>query len=521
MSAWKSIKLPLFLGLTCLIAGGLLTAVYMVTNPIISQREQDNLSAAFKTMYSDETATVTNTITIEDENASFTEINEVTHANGQSVVYLANSTSSYERMTFYVGISRETNTVDGYYYLTTSTSSLGYGNFSNSDTVSDLYQGYDGTSEIIISGTSVTSRAVKASIDNCINDYKIRYLNQGGNSGDPSANEYYNHMYGSSAELIATANDVYDNDGSSNSKIVDVSLIYDGSQYHTVYSCQAIGDDSFTINYYLGLVSQTGAIDGFYIQDVSEYASIEYLKMSQNRFFDSIDGKVPTLAYISDDDFGSLNDTFNENLLTIAFDASNRMWEELGEQDNLSAAFKTMYSDETATVTNTITIEDENASFTEINEVTHANGQSVVYLANSTSSYERMTFYVGISRETNTVDGYYYLTTSTSSLGYGNFSNSDTVSDLYQGYDGTSEIIISGTSVTSRAVKASIDNCINDYKIRYLNQGGNSGDPSANEYYNHMYGSSAELIATANDVYDNYGSSNAFNASSRTWEELE
>ena len=94
MSAWKSIKLPLFLGLTCLIAGGLLTAVYMVTNPIISQREQDNLSQAFKTMYSDETATVTNTITIEDENASFTEINEVTHANGQSVVYLANSTSS-------------------------------------------------------------------------------------------------------------------------------------------------------------------------------------------------------------------------------------------------------------------------------------------------------------------------------------------------------------------------------------------------------------------------------------------
>ena len=328
MSAWKSIKLPLFLGLTCLIAGGLLTAVYMVTNPIISQREQDNLSAAFKTMYSDETATVTNTITIEDENASFTEINEVTHANGQSVVYLANSTSSYERMTFYVGISRETNTVDGYYYLTTSTSSLGYGNFSNSDTVSDLYQGYDGTSEVIISGTSVTSRAVKASIDNCINDYKIRYLNQGGN-GDSSSNEYYNHMYGNSAQLIATANDVYDNDGSSNSKIVDVSLIYDGSQYHTVYSCQAIGDDNFTINYYLGLVSQTGAIDGFYIQDVSEDVSIEYLKMSQNRFFDSIDGKVPTLAYISDDDFGSLNDTFNENLLTIAFDASNRRWEEL------------------------------------------------------------------------------------------------------------------------------------------------------------------------------------------------
>lgn len=257
----KFVKLPLFLSLTCLVAGGLLSGVVAITDPVIEAAKTEKLSKAFKEMYKDDTATVTKTITMtaeESEATGIQNINEVSHSGKESIVYLTKSKSAYEQMTFYVGISKESNTVDSYYCLEANTTSLGYGNFSNNDAVNDLYNGYDGSTTEIISGTTVTSKAVKVAIDNALEDYNSRYLGIGG--GETGEGEYYNAMYGEDAKLVATidASTSYDP-----SIILGIDVIEHDGEKSAVY--KLLSESKWEkMTFYVGLTINYGAkIDGY------------------------------------------------------------------------------------------------------------------------------------------------------------------------------------------------------------------------------------------------------------------
>lgn len=173
----KFIKLPLFLGATCLVAAGLLAGVVALTDPVIEQAKTEKLSKAYQNMYSGQTVTVLQTFTPDEgtiEATGIQDIARVEHNTDVSVVYKMKSDSSYEKMLFFVGISTATDAVDSYYYLESTENSLGTGNFKNSDTVTEKYEGYTGDTTVIFSGTTVTSKAVKTAIDTALNDYRNR-----------------------------------------------------------------------------------------------------------------------------------------------------------------------------------------------------------------------------------------------------------------------------------------------------------------------------------------------------------
>lgn len=169
----NTIKLPLFLGATCLIAAGLLSAVVAITDPIIEAQKIEKENAAYQALYEGEEIS-TEAITFEGANENIIDIKKVTHNSKISAVYKMKSTSSYETLTFLVGISFDSKTVDSYACVDTSTASLGYGNFKKDDKVSSLYDGYDGNGTPIIAGTTVTSKAVKASMDIALKDFNAR-----------------------------------------------------------------------------------------------------------------------------------------------------------------------------------------------------------------------------------------------------------------------------------------------------------------------------------------------------------
>lgn len=173
------IKLPLFLGATCLIASGLLAVTVGCTDPIIEQHKLDRLAKAYENMYSGEAVEVLDSFELTDE---FMEANKiygltrVKHGEATSAVYQVQSESSYEIMQFYVGISFEDSSVDGYYLLESNKASLGQGHFKNKDEVMGVLNDYNGgaTQNPIISGVTFTSKAVKAAVDSALNDFKTR-----------------------------------------------------------------------------------------------------------------------------------------------------------------------------------------------------------------------------------------------------------------------------------------------------------------------------------------------------------
>lgn len=176
----KFIKLPLFLGITCLVAGGLLAGTVAITTPIIEQARLDRLAKAFKKMYKDETASTVGVLDEEDLGSEFVtekgilSITKVSHKDKSSIVYQCKSKSAWETLTFYVGFDEGKQVVDGYYCLETSTQSKGYGNFKNNSTVIGKYKDYDGTGSVILTGTTVTSKAVQKAVDTALDDLKTR-----------------------------------------------------------------------------------------------------------------------------------------------------------------------------------------------------------------------------------------------------------------------------------------------------------------------------------------------------------
>ena len=77
-------------------------------------------------------------------------------------------------MTFYLGISFDTNTVDGYYNLDTSSQYLGYYHYKDNKDISNRLDGYDGKGTFVVSGVTYTSNAVKEAISVAFNDYNAR-----------------------------------------------------------------------------------------------------------------------------------------------------------------------------------------------------------------------------------------------------------------------------------------------------------------------------------------------------------
>lgn len=173
----KFVKLPLFLGVTCLVAGGLLAGVVALTDPVIESARLERLSKAFRVMYDDESALSTAQAELSKEfinENQILSINKVKHSGLTSYVYQCKSKSAYEEMQFYVGIDYSEKAVDSFYMLETSEHSLGYGNFSDNDSVTELYSGYQGKEDKIIANTTVTSKAVKAAVDRAYADFQTR-----------------------------------------------------------------------------------------------------------------------------------------------------------------------------------------------------------------------------------------------------------------------------------------------------------------------------------------------------------
>lgn len=173
----KFIKLPLFLGLTCLVAGGLLAGVVALTDPVIESAKLERLSKAFRVMYDDESALSTAQAELSKEfidDNKILSINKVTHSGVLSYVYQCKSKSAYEEMQFYVGIDYAKKEVDSFYALESNENSLGYGNFSNNDSVTELYSGYQGKGDKIIANTTITSKAVQEAINRAYADFLTR-----------------------------------------------------------------------------------------------------------------------------------------------------------------------------------------------------------------------------------------------------------------------------------------------------------------------------------------------------------
>ena len=167
------VKLPLFLGATCLIAAGLLSGVVAITDPVISDNLVAKANKVYENLYEDQKIGATELIA-ENVNDSIVEVIKVEHSDKVSAVYKLKSKSSYETLTFYAGISLETKTVDAYYLFDKSTASLGYDNFKKNESIASKYNGYDGTSSVIVSGTTITSKAVKVAIDAALTDFNSR-----------------------------------------------------------------------------------------------------------------------------------------------------------------------------------------------------------------------------------------------------------------------------------------------------------------------------------------------------------
>ena len=172
----KFIKMPLFLGVTCLVAGGMLAGVSALTDPIIKAAKLEREAQAFIIMYNDENVKLSDQITVDSATSEATgiqTISKVEHKDGISIVYKMKSKSRYETLLFNVGIDQEAGAVDNYYFLekVNSTSDLGTNVFNQNDKVNELFTGYTGGDRLIFSGVSFTSDGVRAAIDNALADF--------------------------------------------------------------------------------------------------------------------------------------------------------------------------------------------------------------------------------------------------------------------------------------------------------------------------------------------------------------
>lgn len=171
----KFVKLPLFLSIISLLAGGMLSSVFALTDSIINEINANKKAEAYNNMYySNNVKFVSKQVDFKNKNGLVSAV-LVDHNGLVSAVYECSSSSSYESMTFYVGFDMESKVVDGYYSLSTSSSSVGYGDyFKDEKTVMEKYQDYDGSQNVIFSGVTYTSNAVKKCIDSALDDLKQR-----------------------------------------------------------------------------------------------------------------------------------------------------------------------------------------------------------------------------------------------------------------------------------------------------------------------------------------------------------
>ncbi len=172
----KFVKLPLFLGITCLVCGGLLAGVVFLTEGTIQKAAEAKLAEGYRNMYNTDSVEVKNIELESTVDESIKGLAVVTHSSKQSAVYKLTSTSPYEKMTFYVGISFDNNRVDGYYSIDTNTQSIGYDQYKKNDKISSGMKGYDGSGDLVIAGVTAkyTTSGVQASIKKAFDDYNAR-----------------------------------------------------------------------------------------------------------------------------------------------------------------------------------------------------------------------------------------------------------------------------------------------------------------------------------------------------------
>lgn len=173
----NTIKIPLFLITTCFISATLLSSVVMLTDPIIEKAKLDKIAKAYELLYEDEKVEIVKTIILDKEfinQTNIQEINRIKHDEKMSVVYKLKSESSYETMFFLIGIDETKAVVDSYCFLESNKASYGSSNFKNNEEVINIYKDYNGINTPILSGTTITSKAVKTIIDRALEDFKQR-----------------------------------------------------------------------------------------------------------------------------------------------------------------------------------------------------------------------------------------------------------------------------------------------------------------------------------------------------------
>lgn len=176
----KMLKLPLFLGVCGTVCAGLLAGVYALTNPIIQKAKADKANAAYISMYSAYGVQGSDVTTEEVDNIAGCTLRAIiVNANVKGIAYTCQTNGYGGQISFQVAFA------NGKYLAYTdlgNSETNGYGktviaNVSNTISGVDANTALDDVSAYasLISGKSITGKALKDTINLCRLDYLAWY----------------------------------------------------------------------------------------------------------------------------------------------------------------------------------------------------------------------------------------------------------------------------------------------------------------------------------------------------------
>ena len=176
----KMLKLPLFLGVCGTVCAGLLAGVYALTNPIVQKAKAEKANAAYISMYSEFGVVGTDVTTEEVDNIAGCSLRAIiVNANVKGIAYTCQASGYGGTISFQIAFA------NGKY--------LAYTDLGNSETngygkvviagMTDTIAGVDASTSLedyaaystLISGRSITGKALKSTIELCRTDYLAWY----------------------------------------------------------------------------------------------------------------------------------------------------------------------------------------------------------------------------------------------------------------------------------------------------------------------------------------------------------
>ncbi len=172
----KFIKLPLFLGSTCLVFCAALASVVYICEPVIAKNEEKKEKEAYLKLYED--VDEDDIFNLQDssksdkkeliQNSKISKIAAVEHGDISYVYTIKTKDPQSGPVTFMLGISSTSNKVDAYSMV--SNNNAGYAKYydNNSTVLEDILE--DG--KVTSAGATKTQNAVQEAIDACLSNYE-------------------------------------------------------------------------------------------------------------------------------------------------------------------------------------------------------------------------------------------------------------------------------------------------------------------------------------------------------------